>query len=509
MGAGGLQIGRDAERERLAALLHGSERGHPGALLVAGEAGIGKTTLVEEVTSGPAASGHRVLWGHCLRFAADSSPYLPIGHVLTQWYRRADESERTRVLTGAEHLATIAPALGVASGPVDTARVVPLVATVLDRISEAVPLALVVDDVQWADGSSLDLLAYLVAGFGEGERLALAITYRDTELGEGHRLHGWLADVARLPSVSRMRLERLGLADSEELVARLADGDMGARPATGLFERSDGNPYFTELLVRAAADSPTSAQDHGLEEALLSSWHRLDDDARELLQLLAIGARPVAVEVLERLVTARGGDRRTVAAALADATAAGLTTLRADGDAWFHHPLVAEVVATTLGPAERTQVHREYVEVIEASTDLPPASRAAHLALHHDGAGEPDQAFVWSLRAADEAAAVRGYAEVCDHLHRACRLWEDVSDEAAAAADRTDLWLRASDSAWSAGEHLLAVRLREEAIAFADEVDDPVRAVRLRLPLQARGGSPAGSTSSGVRRGRAPRAGPR
>ena len=184
------------------------------------------------------------------------------------------------------------------------------------------------------------------------------------------------------------------------------------------------------------------------------------------------------------LFAARGRAAEQVASSLADATAAGLTTMTREGDAWFHHPLVAEVVATTLSPMARRQVHQEYVEVLESSADLATAWRAAHLALHHDGAGDPDRAFTWSLRAAEEAAAVRGYAEVCEHLHRACLLWEDVSEDVRATAGHpADLWLRASESAWSAGEHLLAVRLREEAIANEDEDDDPARAVRLRLPL--------------------------
>ena len=253
MGAGGLQVGRDSERERLACALRDAAAGRPGAVLVAGEAGIGKTSLVAEVTSGPAASGHRVLWGRCLRFGADSSPYLPIGQILTQWHRQADVAERARVLAGADHLATIAPALGATSGTADAARVLPLVAAVVDRVAETAPLTLVVDDAQWADGTSLDLLAYLMAGFGEGQRLSLLITYRDTDLGEGHRLHGWLADAARLPSVSGVRLERLGFADAGELVTRLGGEDGSSRLAEQVFEKAGGNPYYTELLLRDAA----------------------------------------------------------------------------------------------------------------------------------------------------------------------------------------------------------------------------------------------------------------
>ncbi|WP_167305808.1 helix-turn-helix transcriptional regulator [Nocardioides euryhalodurans] len=484
MGAAGLQVGRRPEREELASALHDSAAGRPRAVLVSGEAGIGKTSLVAEATSGPAATGHQVLWGHCMRFAADSSPYLPIGQLLAQWCRGAEPSEKARVLTGAEHLATIAPAVGATTGQADASRIVPLVAAVVDRIAEAGPVVLVVDDVQWADGSSLDLLAYLVAGFGEGQRLCVVATYRDTELGEGHRLHGWLADVARLPSVSTMRLERLGLADVEELVIRLRSEVAVGPLVDRIFDEARGNPYYTELLVHGAADHPGGGQVEGLQQVLLGSWHRLGPEGRELLQLLAIGGRPVAVDVLERLVAARGGDPDSVSPSLAEATASGLTTVATGGEAWFHHPLVAEVVAGTLTTEARTRVHREYVEVLESSADLATASRASHLALHHHGAGDHDDAFVWSLRAADEAAAVRGYAEELEHLHRACGLWEEVGEEARGRAGRrADLWLRASNSEWSAGEHLLAIRLREDAILRQDEGDDPVLAMRLRLPL--------------------------
>ena len=483
VGAAGLQVGRRPEREELASALHDSAAGRPRAVLVSGEAGIGKTSLVAETTSGPAAAGHQVLWGHCMRFAADSSPYLPIGQLLAQWFRQAEPSERERVLSGAEHLASIAPALGGNAGPAEAGRVMPLVASVLDRIAERAPLVLVVDDGQWADGSSLDLLAYLVAGFTEGQRLSVFVTYRDTELGEGHRLHGWLADVARLPSVSTMRLERLGLADVEELVRLRCDG-ASAAVAEELWVEAAGNPYFTQLLLRGRVAGADAENDVGLQHVLLGSWHRLEPRTRELLQLLAVGGRPVGIDVLERLVAARGGAPETVTPSLAEATTAGLTTSGPDGSAWFHHPLVAEVVAGTLATEARTRVHREYVEVLEPSADLSTASRAAHLALHHDGAGDHDDAFVWSLRAADEAAAVRGYAEVFEHLHRACLLWDAVGEEARRAAGRrAELWLRASDSAWSAGEYLLAIRLREDAIAHQYQADDPCLTMRLRLPL--------------------------
>lgn len=486
MGEGSHLVGRDSEQEQVARLVRAAAAGTPGALLVAGEPGVGKTSLVSAVTSGPDAADHLVLWGRCLRFGAESSPYLPVGQLLTQWHRQASATERARVLAGAEQLAVVAPALGVPGGQVDETRLMPLVATVLERIAESAPLVLVVDDVQWADGSSLDLLAYLFAGFFPGQRMTVLVTYRDTELGDGHRLHGWLADVARLPAVSWIRLDRLGYADAEALVERLGPGGSSSALAAEIFAKSDGNPYYTELLVRDGPDLDGDEEGDGLAHALLSSWHRLGPRARELLQVLAVGGRPVAVEVLERLCTARGWSAPDVADAFADAGNVGLTRVTVDGEAWFHHPLVAEVVVATLTPAALRAVHLEYVDILQASTDLTPARRAAHLALHHHGAGHGEAAFTWSLTAADEARSLRGYAEECDHLLRACRLWTEAEGRTDSDQDRIELWQRAARSAWSAGEHVAAVRVLEETIALAEAAREWGRVVVLRRELWRR-----------------------
>lgn len=485
MRARGHLVGRESERELVGSVLRNSAGGSPGALLLAGEPGVGKTSLVAEVTSGADAAGHLVLWGRCLRFGADSSPYLPIGQLLTQWHRQADASERARVLAGAEQLASVVPTLGGVTGPVETTRLLPLLAAVLDRIATSAPLVLVLDDLHWADGTSLDLLAFLMAGFDDGQRLSVMVTYRDTELGEGHRLHGWLADVMRLPAVSRLHLDRLGFAEAEELVARLGDGVTSRDLAAQVFEKAAGNPYYTELLVHDAGDGTAPGKEEGLQRAILSQWHRLGSRARELLQVLAVGGRPVAVEVLERLVTARGRTPDDVTSALTEATEAGLTTVGTEGWAWFHHPLVAEVVAASLTHAAMRALHLEYVAVIESSAELTASSRAAHLALHHHGAGHLAEAFTWSLTAADEATAVRGYAEEFDHLHRACRLWDQVAD-GRSVEERIRLWQRAAASAWSAGEHALAVGLLQETIALAEAAEDWSRVVWLRARLWRR-----------------------
>lgn len=479
-------VGRTAELSLLGTSIEQSAHGVPSTVLLSGEAGVGKSSLVADVTEQYAQTGHLVLWGRCLRFGASSSPYLPIGQLLTQWYRQAGVESRSRVLAGAEDLAAIAPVLGQAAVRTDSGQLIPLVATTLDRIAQESPTVLVVDDLHWADTTSLDLLAYLIAGFGPGQRLCVIGTYRDTDLGEGHRLHGWLSDIRRLPAVSRARLARLDLVETEELVANLCGAAGSVRRASAIYAKSHGNPYLTRLLAEApdreTAGSPQQADE--LSEALLASWHRLSEPARDLMQLLAVGGRPVDVAVLERLAGIRGFDPGAVPAHLAEAAAEGLTTIDPDGAVWFHHPLLAEVISATLTDPARVLIHREYVTVLEAASEPAPAARVALLALHHYGGEHLDEAFSCSLRAADAALEMLAFAEESEHLLRACDLWPRVSPEVRdRGGTRTALLARAADSARSAGEHLLAIELREQAINLVDADKDPLEAVRLRLPL--------------------------
>ncbi|HEX6056058.1 MAG TPA: AAA family ATPase [Intrasporangium sp.] len=469
-------VGREAEGRELAAAIEGAAAGSPGAAIVGGEAGVGKTRLVTEVTGAAERQGVAVLWGRCLRFGTAESSFQPIGQLLTQWFRQADGAERARVLHGLPvgRLTTIAPVLGDPAGD-ESGQLIPLLATLLERISDAGALAVVIDDLQWADTTSLDLLAYVVAGFGPGQRLAVIGTYRDSDLHEGHRLHGWLADVRRLPMVIELHLGPLGLPETEELVASLCGEEGAVARGAAVFERSRGNPYLAELL--ALAPAADSVADGGLKDALLSSWHRLSPSTRQVAQLLAVGGRPVDRSILEQLARTRDLSSETIRGSVVEILGAGIATATPAGQVWFRHPLIAEVLVSTISSGELEEIHREYARLWEQATRAPVALRAAHLALHHDGAHHDDEAFEWSLRAAEAAAVLYSWAEECEHLHRACRLWPSVNAARHGSdADRVLLLGRASESAIRAGEYRLALELREEALRLVDGRAHPLGA---------------------------------
>jgi predicted ATPase len=242
--------GRVLERRRLADALSGSAQGQPLAVLVHGEAGVGKTRLVGEVTAAYRAGGGEVLWGTCVHFGAASVPFAPVVQALDRWAQGADRGVRSSVLKGAEELSKLLPSIGVGSADVPSSRLLPVVDRVVQRIATGRPTVLVIDDLQWADVSSLDVLAYLIAGF-RGQNLALVVTIREEDRPVGHPLHGWLADMRRLPGVSELVLARLDPDESTEQIAALLGRTPGEELVGDVLARSGGNAYFTELLVPA------------------------------------------------------------------------------------------------------------------------------------------------------------------------------------------------------------------------------------------------------------------
>ena len=287
-----LFAGRAEEAALLVAGVQDAAQGQLRAVLVHGEPGVGKTRLVSEVCSRQHHSGTSVLWGQCVHFGATPVPYLPLVSAFEDW-----------TMGRSNALPEVGALLAALSGtaPPGSTRLIRIFDAAVNAVTDDGPAVLVVDDVQWADTSTLDLLAYTISSV-RPRRLAVLMTYRDTELAEGHHLHGWLGDVCRLPGVSDMRLGRLSREEMETQAAAL----LGQRPRLALVDavmaRSDGNPYLTQLLLRDVAPNAETLADGvpaGLRTALLAAWHRLGAGARQLARMLATGQRPLGEAELQ------------------------------------------------------------------------------------------------------------------------------------------------------------------------------------------------------------------
>ncbi|SNX96921.1 regulatory protein, luxR family [Geodermatophilus sabuli] len=476
-------VGRAEELSRLLAAVGRALEGRSCAVLLAGDAGVGKTRLLDELAVRATERGVRVLVGHCVDLGDVGLPYLPFVDLL-------------RPVTGEPLAAAGQPALaGLLSGrapvavpeqpggaPADLGRPLPRreprpllddgrlqlfegVAALLTELAVSTPLLLVLEDVHWADRSSRDLLRYLLARLAE-EPVALVVSYRADDLHRRHPLRPLLAELVRLPGVDRLELEPLPDAAVGELVRGLADG-VPEKTVDDVVARAEGNAFYAEELTAAGLAGETLPL--ALTDVLLARVEQLDEATQRVLRVAAVAGR----EVRHDLVAAVSGlAPAELEAALADAVHHHLLVVSVGGRYRFRHALLREAVLADLLPGERVRLH---AAVAGHLTATPGAGTAAELAHHARGSNDLPRALSASLDAAVEAGRAGAPAEQLQHLEAALALWPAVPDAAERACrDHTTLLLDTAAAARRGGELHRAVALLREALRLLGEDGDPV-----------------------------------
>ncbi|MGB7817686.1 MAG: AAA family ATPase, partial [Ornithinibacter sp.] len=398
-------VGRAEELGRALELVRGARHGRFGAVIVHGDAGTGKTTLLRAACA-EAGDETLVLSGSCLPLTSVSVPLMGLRSAL----RAVPTDERP-------------PGLGRPSTPSgssssDVAAPVPVAFDDwLSGRARQAPLVLALDDIHWADAETLDVLTYVLAG-PEERRLVLLLTVRTSEVGERHPLWRWLADARRLPGVEELTLGPLSRDEIGEEVSLVLGAPAHSTLVDKVFERSQGNPYFARLLVtgldQAAASLPTRLPEQ-LHAAALGSWSTLSDDAQRLLRSLAVAGRPALGRSLGRI--AHVADLADPGPALREAVDAGLVDVGEDGSCWFHHPLQAEALELGLLPDERRVLHGRFAagyeeDVGRGGDSGPDGDLAETISDHHILAGHEEAAYGWALRAASSRAGHDGIRRV-------------------------------------------------------------------------------------------------
>jgi DNA-binding CsgD family transcriptional regulator/tetratricopeptide (TPR) repeat protein len=480
-------VGRVQELRLLEVARERAVNGEPAVVLVGGEAGVGKTRLVAELAARCGAEGMRVLYGGCVPVGGEGLPYAPVVEALRAL---PDElgADGVRELAGPSwrELARLLPGLGEPevgpAGQAAQARLFELLLRLLARLSEQTPVALVVEDLHWADQSTRDLLAFLVRNLRR-KGVLVVVTYRNDEPGQ-QRLGPYLAELDRGGPVQRLELPRL---DRAETATQLA-GILGAAPAVdlsdGVFARSQGNPFFTEELlksVRAGSGTlPTTMRD-----LLQGRIEALPGPARQVLRVAAVAGRQVS----HRLLAAVAGlDEGRLDGALREAVAHQLLVTRPGEDGYeFRHALLREVAEADLLPGERARLHADYARALTERSEaagVAPAVLAGELAVHWDAAGELTRALPARVQAGLAAERARAFAEAASHYGRALVLWNRVPDPGRATElDRVDLFVRTADATAFTGAVQRAVELLEDGLAQVDRGAEPVRGAELLARL--------------------------
>ena len=414
--------GRADERARLLEVVRAGLEGSPRAVLVHGEAGIGKTTLVRSVCEQVAGEGAQVLWGQSLRFGAVEAMYHPLVLALEGWLGEADDAERASVVEAVPGAALILPSLG-ASPTEGPSTLMMVVDALLGRVIARGPTVLVVDDVQWADPATWDALSYLVAGFAR-QRLALVTTHRD-EAAVSEGFQHWLGNVRRLPGTEELVLTRLDQDATADQIAVLLGRPPAPRLVEQVFEKSRGNPYFSELLVRRgdldSSELPDDLPDE-LSQALLDAWRGLSTQRGRSPGSWPSPAAPPTCERSRPLPRGSASPRpgRSVRPSTPGWSCSVATGSGSGIRCW------PRVLAETYLPDEAAPVHAAWAAHLESfSTDgVDELRRLGDLASHHERAGNGAAAFRALLRGADLAEELGAAREAADLLVRAADLWE-------------------------------------------------------------------------------------
>ncbi|MET8855564.1 AAA family ATPase [Streptomyces sp. NPDC004579] len=483
-------IGRGDELARLTGVLERAGGGEPHAVLVAGDAGVGKTRTLTEAAAHATAAGTTVLTGHCVDLGDVGLPYLPFTEILGA--AAADErlAPAFAAHPAVDRLTGSGPGPGGASDPGGRLRLFEAVAGLLADLADITPLLLIIEDLHWADQSSRDLLRFLLSRGvlqrppvgGPARRLAVFASYRADDLHRRHPLRPLLAELIRLPAVDRLELRPMADADVARLVRALRTGPVSDSTVHSIVERAEGNAFYAEELLAALPgdDSPVSpAMPSGLADVLLIRIEQLTDTAQQVLRTAAVAGRRVEHELLRDAVQLPEDELES---ALREAVGHQLLVPGGDATYSFRHALTREAVYADLLPGERVRLHSRFAGLLAgpARSAKNAAERAHHSRESHDLA----DALTASLEAADHAQCVGAPAEELRHLETALELWPAV-DAAARPEDAgpVALTLRAAAAAASAGEMHRAVHLTRDALARAGSDADSELAARVRYTL--------------------------
>ena len=476
-------------------------------LLVAGEAGVGKSRFSREVARLATERGFRILTGQCVAIGGMGLPFAPLASALRD---DLDSEDRAALLDldprSLDALTSLVPGLGgivtpdrgedSGPGPVDPRPIgaVPIQSGLFDafvrlfrRLAAEAPLLLIVEDLHWADPATRDAISWLVPGLAD-DQVVLCLTYRTDELDRRHPLLPWLAEVGRSGRFERVDLPRFDRDDTARIVEAIVGEPIDWSQLNRLHERTDGNAFFLEeLLMAEAADPAAAGLPPTVTATLIARIAAAPEVAQRVLRVAAVAGRRVDHELLADVAglsdaELTDGLRAAIDRQLLVQDGAGVSAGYA-----FRHALVQEAVYDDVLPGERRALHRAYAEALERRPSPAGASGAAQWVelAHHWGAARDDvRAAAAAVQAGDAAFEACAFDTAQRQYEAALGLWDSVAEPVSTLGlDRVELLERAARSAEVAGEFHRMADLLREAVAIQDAATDPVRGALLRAQL--------------------------
>ncbi len=503
-------VGREAELRQLQSGFDEAMSGEGSLIMLAGEPGIGKTALCEQLSTYVALRGGKVLVGHCYEDGSLSLPYLAFVEALRSYVLTRDVSGLRKDLgTGAADVARIVSdireRLKVKPRPPgnpqeERYRLMEAVTGFLSNAATVQPLVVILEDLHSADKGTLEMLTHVSRNL-TGTRLLIVGTYRDIEVDRAHPLSGALAELRRISTFGRVVLRGLNTDEVRRMLESITGQDVPWGIAEAVHHQTEGNPLFVQEVVRylaeeglitreqgrwrAARDTPLEMSiPEGLRDVIGKRLSRLSGECNRLLCIAAVIGREFRLKVLERvagvaedeLITSLDEAKRT--AVVEERSAVAGAVIYRFAHAFFRQTLYEEIVAP-----RRIRLHQQVAKALEELHADRLKEHAAELAEHFSHSTDPtdlSKAVSYGEMAAQRAVAVYAYGEAVRLLEQALSVQEVMDPED--KARRCDLLLALGDALVLAGESLRVVDIEApEALSLAEAMDDNRRSSRACL----------------------------
>ena len=502
---GGWELfGRDRELAELAASLEDALGGQGRLFLLAGEPGIGKTRLAEQLAERASARGALVVWGRCWE-GGGAPPYWPWAQVIRSIAQGCDDRTLASwVGSGAGYLGQMAPELTerlgssgqgtVPSIESDAARfyLFDATATFLRKAAAAQPLMLVLDDLHAADDPSLLLLRYLARGL-RGMPLLVLGTYRDVDVWRSSGIGDALGELVREGQLTT--LHGLSRDDVKELIGDLVGAAPSEDVVLAVQDATEGNPLFVREAVRLLASSGALQQPGRPSVPIPGSVRALIQQRLAPLTAGAIGVLSAAAVVgrdfdLSLVGPACELSADRVLAAVSEAVALGIVSEEAvaPGRYRFSHSLMREVIYEALPIPARAGLHRAVGEAIESLYGTEADRHLAELSRHFAevaSAGESARALTYARRAGDRAMQTHAYEEAAAEYRRALRAFDlsrsDADRDASGEDLHSELLLHLGAALVRAGRYPEAKEVHLQAVEIARRLGSHERFARATL----------------------------
>ncbi len=486
----GRLVGRRQELAEARALWHRAMAGQGQTLLISGEPGVGKTRLVRELTAEAQVTGGLVLSAAC--YPEGGAPYSPVSRILRSTEGFLQDLEladpvRAELISLAPELRSLFP--NITTNPhlepqAEQDRLYNSLATLFTALSARSPVLLFIDDVHWADGATMQLLRHLARN-APGKRMLLVLTYREIDVTEDGPLPAVLLDLNRERIATRVKLGRLTLDQTRDLLEGMLNGRIGKHLIQGIYRETEGNPFFVEEVCKALIEDGELVQEGGdwhsrsgieelhipqsVRQAIQARLARLPESAQDVLRMAAILGREFdfstlraacdvdedvllnALEAAERaqlIEEIRGGSP-------AERSRAGEVSFA------FGHALMPTTLRDGVSGLRRQRMHRKAAAAIQS---LRPHDLES-LAYQYAQGGDEDRARSYYLQAGDRAARIPAMVDAARNYRAALESWPEADP-----AGRAETLFKLGSCLWVTADLARTMQVFEEARAIFESL---------------------------------------